>query len=119
MNELNKKLLYWAGFREKDGIWSYPDGRQLKIFEEPELDLNACYEHLINPREDILWVGFSYRTRYPELEVKCRITMRSWHPDRTKGRVAFDGIAPKGKPALAFCKAMEQLIDAETKGGTR
>jgi len=125
MNELNKKLLELAGFKyhsyevheyeHKDTLiddpyWEDPKGQECEILPDFPNNLNACFEHLINPREDILRVEFSYRTRYPEPEVKCRITMRSWHPDRTKGRVAFNGVAPKDKPALALSKAIEQLI---------
>lgn len=117
MSDLNKKLVEWAGIRWRyDAItkigYYYGEIYVGKLPDFPN-DLNACFKWLINPREDILRVEFSYRTRYPELEVGCKITMRSWHPDRIKGRVAFNGVAPKDNPALALYKAIEQLIDAE------
>ena len=102
MNELNKKLLYWAGFREKDGIWFYPNGRQLKVFEEPELDLNACFKWL---EPELYRRGLRYSLKRLQAGHLAEIFKPS------KGWSDCVAYAVDEKPATAFCKAVEQLME--------
>ena len=109
MNELNEKLAKWAGFlKGKYDQWAPPHGFRDPVGPVPDFtaDLNACFKWLV-----------------PKANSK-RFSVEIWAGDN--GRVSVD-VAPslsmngrlcnsyndEHNPALAFCLAIEKLIDAE------
>jgi hypothetical protein len=110
--ELNKKLAEWAGFQLSQGATSNhpytiaPDGTVLGIAHPAPLNftssLDACFKWLV-----------------PKLWDSGVISLRIAQ-DKEGKYWAF--ILPvcevEGEtPALALCKAIEQLIDGESKDG--
>ena len=106
MQELNEKLARWAGFRPVMGqlsvqIWSTPDGVHItRSSDMPDFtsDLNACFKWLV-----------------PKLQ-----SMSLRMPATLRGDYTFicdiQGMRYSGHaqtPALALCRAIEQLIDKE------
>jgi len=107
MEELNKKLAKWAGWKyqgtETYG-WLPPNAKpkhnyySLPGFTE---SLDACFKWLV-PDHDIVSIEFEYSSE----DVKCRVTLASGKQSQ--------GLAPVGQDALALCKAIEKLIGEET-----
>jgi len=73
---------------------------------------SKCFRTLISEEgiNSIRSVEFVYRTN-----VTCTIYLRSWHPDRTKGRISFQGKALKEKPSEAFGIAIEKFNEYRLK----
>jgi len=109
---INKKLAEWAGFRyDEDGEfvngmwanlsgWSRP-GEKVRFPEVPEFtdSLDLCFQYLV-PKLDQLtieWDTALVSTAYVYGDAADRVF--SW--------------ADATSPALALCKAIEQLIEAE------
>ena len=120
MEELNKKLAEWAGFRPTtlegwEGYYKAPEGVQVAwtcckpSFTE---SLDACFKWLV-PKLDkdyayVLLQDKSGGQHYWVCEIypDCLLTR--------KGYQALSGETSK-TPALALCKAIEKLIDEEGK----
>lgn len=121
MNELNKKLLERAGFKRTSNdyakevgqqAWLYPDGewdleRDLPDFTE---SLDACFEWLV-PKvslngECTVFLRLCDGKGWTKLGWICHI--KDTTPFTRIGMV--EGIKD---PALAFCLAIEKLIDGE------
>jgi len=106
-NELKKKLLEWAGF--KYDIWKgwiYPDGENFD--EPPNLieSLDACFRWLV-PKlyEFISLPDINFCMPFDENE-GCLATI----VDDIPGGPLSEAEAKT--PALAFCLAVEKLIDS-------
>ena len=104
MNELNEKLARWAGFKyqSRSQSWTSPD----KLFDMRLPDfahsLDACFKWLV-PK--LGHVGLSTQGCYFDVTI--------WAKDTDS---EYDGIMTReATPTLALCKAIEKLIDAETK----
>ena len=106
MNELNKKLAEWAGFREEFeletgvGFWVYPDGKGDNDLPNFPNSLDACFKWFV-PDHDITCIMFIYT----DDEVICKVEV-AWNKE-------YEGVAEIGKDALALCLAIEKLIDGE------
>ena len=111
--ELNEKLARWAGFkknpsghRRPDGKygahWHYPDG--LDYAEAPDFtrSLDAC----------VRWI-------WPKiLGDEIRIALCWDGSTDVEIETGVSGIAKKNEhPALALCRATEQMIDSEVTAG--
>ena len=112
-DDLNRKLAEWAGFkynnygvyeyehkdtRIEDPYWTNPTGQKCKTYPHFPSSLDACLKWLA-PGID----GYVIYTYGDEVRVSV-----------SKDLESFTG-ADK-HPAMAFCKAIEQLIDSR-KGG--
>ncbi len=109
MDELNKKLAEWAGFKLEEytttGLvmhlkrWVYPDSKKYEWLPSFTESLDACFKWLVPklPAGCLLWYGhnkgFGAVINFPHQEVD------------------------NDNPALALCLAIEKLIDGVKKGG--
>lgn len=114
MNELNEKLLEFAGFvyhnydiheyEYKDTIvddpyWEDPNGQECEILPDFPNDLNACFEWLVPKLE-----------KYPVITFN---TDKGGYTCCTLSSPPQIGVYAHGDtPAQALCKAIEKLIDA-------
>lgn len=122
MNELNKKLLKFAGFKRcQDTMalsmpsdeWWYPNIshplREHALPPDFPNDLNACFEHLVPlVGFDTLWI-----IRNPDKTSYCWGYTRGIDNDVicwSKTLPIEDCLSPiEDEPATAFCKAVELL----------
>ncbi len=83
----NKKVLEWAGFSYFDGWYYPPDGNRRERQHCDELpDMNFCFKWLV-PKLD----------EYDRMEI-----LMGW---------AYSVVSLEDEPALALCRAIEELID--------
>lgn len=107
--ELDKKLAEWAGFTQggKYG-WNYPDGsgwtRFLPYFDE---SLDACFKWLI-PK--VMKEGYGYVLSDSCGKEPHICTFYCGYKEREERQIASGSGAT---PALAFCLAIEKLIDSK------
>ena len=101
MEELNKKIAEWCGFKGKlAGIVGVAGEKEGKlVYEIPDFttSLDACFEYIV-----------------PKLE----IATLDWQGGHYMVWVKVAGIsyiASDNSPALALCRAVEKLIDGECK----
>jgi len=104
----NEKLAKWAGFYCLEGIWTIYDRGVL----EPTLpnfteDLNACFKWLVPKLQEKGYTvdifGFEHKS--------FAINICSVFPVDDTGFCQSVAEAKDDNPALALCKAIEQLID--------
>jgi len=114
MNELDKKLAKWAGFTYDEDAefvngmwvdrskWMSPD--RIVFYGGPVFtdSLDLCFQYLVPKCGH---VGLSTADKYFDASVWPK------YPDSE-----YDGVMTmEAAPALALCKAIEKLIDAEGK----
>ena len=109
MEELNKKIAEWCGFRGRtttDPDWYRPQviapGGQVIAMPDFTTSLDACFEYIVPklPADRIVSFGNDW----------CEIT-NNGADDR--GTLEIYGIGKAGTPALALCRAVEKLTDDE------
>lgn len=122
--KLSKKLAEWVGFTWYDEPcsykgcsghcgWRYPDGNTVQPLGMRGLpnflsSLDACFKWLV-PRLDLYEIIFSAKESVNGYV--CQLVWHSKDPDRLG---MHDHVTECGDtPALALCKAIEQLIDKE------
>jgi len=128
--ELNKKLGEWAFPAAleveivSDGIWVITDEGSQKI-DLLTHSTDACFEWLVPPLVMEWWFP-SISLDYPRGGYEGETNGEQWFVDlnyngydrenrlEKYGQYVWFGYADKN-PALALCKAIEQLIDAEVK----
>jgi len=107
MKELNEKLARWAGFTQTvgeslEGIWTFPErSRASNMLPNFTEDLNACFKWLV-PKFN--WFILSGGAMGDHFTAECRL-----YEQKEIGHKRVFGEAET--PALALCKAIEQLID--------
>ena len=104
MEELNRKLLEFAGFDWLDnwGVWHYPDethrdnlSAKAPNFTDPEFGIAYCFKWLV--------------PKTPLQEIYIQPVDEGWQVDIERGEYW----ATAETPALALCRAIEKLIDGE------
>jgi len=115
--ELNEKLAKWAGFTYYDNPivfgpsqqrtgWYFPGGRKVHILPDFTTDLNACFKWLVPPLTHSKISSFDFN--YSDGSVTAVLY------DKSEWLLA-QSTENWTNPALALCKAIEQLIDAGAK----
>lgn len=117
MKELNEKLAKFAGFEtlaEKEWFqpdrkylrYVYPTGQKKSLLPNFTSSLNACFKWLV-PKvvTTIRWVEL----KSGNLGYEAKIVRLEMYVEPQVEYEDFD----KDSPALALCKAIEQLIDKE------
>jgi len=113
MDELNKKLAEWAGFKKSSLYveqWIYPDigesGKLDELFDDvPNFtdSLDACFKWLVPKLKRVgLWTTPKGFFRWEVISLDKDNYYNSYYAER-------------GNPALALCRAIEKLIDGEKK----
>ncbi len=105
VDELNKKIVEWLGWKPKGNAYVWPDGR-FDFAPKLTTSLDACFEHIV-PKlaEDGRFCGMIMAT--PNKKLKCRFTV-----DLVEGD--SEGVEAEAETAaLALCRAVEKLIDGE------
>ncbi len=112
--KLNKKLAEWAGFRRipyqdcEDGkAWGYPDSSEWDYeWDLPNFtdSLDACFEWLVPKLEQ---KGYKYELCATTSPTQHRVAIRD------RGFSLVGRLQWNDDPALAFCLAIEKLIDGE------
>jgi len=120
MEELNRKLAEWAGFREVYAKskpfewlwWLSPQDERLRILPSFTDSLDACFKWLVPKLKSLL----DKETTRMQLECSHRKEGEwlFWFDDYTPHSHHY-GYAET--PALALCKAIEKLIDEEQSDG--
>ena len=123
MNELNVKLARWAGFiwhdyevfeterytRTDDPYWESPSGRKLCAVMRFTINLNAIFKWLV-PKllAQDLYIGIGAEKSGWECWIFEGEPIEGDPFQEYEVKVLAD------TPALAICKAIEQLIDSHT-----
>jgi len=118
MDELNKKLAEWAGFIEMEDIykgnrytvgWEYPDDSELGKLPNFTKSLDACFKWLV-PK--------LYKQYINPIELKVLCPLANcpdfWVVDISTQHESIESANGKSF-ALAFCLALEKLIDSEER----
>lgn len=99
MDELNRKLAEWAGFKldlwDGKAYWVTPDGFPGSSVPDFTHSLDACFKWLVPKLKGLCYLDFTYQQ-----ELMCEISGDDWLYD-----------AEGETPALALCKAIEKMID--------
>ena len=119
---LNRRLAEWVGFWQKitgsSDYWHYPSKPNGKVcgwsYPSFTTSLDACFRWLV-PKVELYLTNKGHR--YEEIsfgkennEGFCFIVW--WQNGDDYGCQVTDG---RGEPALALCRAIEKLIDAEIR----